>query len=73
MSPPLIVNFKPSGSKQEIQFFPFIPREHLKKFKLSENHRQANYAMFDYHSLDELPHFRLIKKGMKFSWKAIVR
>jgi DNA-directed RNA polymerase subunit RPC12/RpoP len=73
MSPPLIVNFKPSGGEQEIQFFPFIPREHLKKFKLSENHRQANYAMFDYFGLAELPHFLLMKNGKKFSWKAIVR
>jgi hypothetical protein len=73
MSPPLIVNFKPPGREQEIRFFPFVPREHLKPYKLSKNHPQANYAMFDYHDLDELPHFRLTKKGNKFSWKAIVR
>jgi DNA-directed RNA polymerase subunit RPC12/RpoP len=73
MSPSLIVNFKPPGLHQEILFFPFVPRSHLIKYHLSENHRQKNYAMFDYCGLDGLPHFRLIKKGKKFFWEAVVR
>lgn len=73
LSPPLIVNFKPAGREQEILFFPFVPRSHLKKYNLSENHRQANYAMFDYCGLVELPRFRLAKKGKNYSWEAIVR
>ena len=70
MSPPLIVNFRSPGREQEILFFPFIPREHLKKYKLSKNHPQANYPMFDYRNLDRLPCFRLTKKGKPRSWEA---
>jgi DNA-directed RNA polymerase subunit RPC12/RpoP len=70
MSPPLIVNFKPPGREQEIFFFPFVPRSHLTKYHLSENHRQKNYAMFDYRGLDELPHFRLAKQGKNNLWLA---
>ena len=70
MSPPLIVNYKPLGREQQILFFPFVPREHLKKYNLSENHRQANYAMFDYRNLDKLPSFLLTKKGKLRSWEA---
>src|ERR1035441_1841828 len=68
MSPPLIVNFNPPNRNQEILFFPFVPRSCLTKYRLSKNHRQANYAMFDYCGLDELPHFRLAKKGNKRFW-----
>ncbi len=68
MSPPLIVNFKPTGGDAEILFFPFVPRSCLIQYRLSKHHRQANYAMFDYRGLDSLPHFRLAKQGKNRVW-----
>jgi len=63
--PPLIVNFKWSekgDEKQEIRFYPFVPKVNLKKYKLSETARRANYWMFRYIGLNQLPHFILYKK-----------
>jgi hypothetical protein len=68
LSPPLIVNFKPSSGDPEILFFPFVPRSHMPSYRLSKHHRQPNYAMFDYRGLDVLPHFQLDKKGKKRVW-----
>jgi DNA-directed RNA polymerase subunit RPC12/RpoP len=65
MMPPLIANFKWTESgvdKQEIRFYPFIPKKNLKKRTLSETARRANYKMFNYIGLDELPFFTLYKK-----------
>ena len=63
--PPLITNFKwteKNVKKQEIRFYPFVPKLNLKKYKLSETARRANYWMFRYIGLDSLPYFPLFKK-----------
>lgn len=63
--PPLITNYKwieNGKERQEIRFYPFIPKVNLKKRKLSETARRANYWMFNYIGLDTLPHFELFKK-----------
>jgi DNA-directed RNA polymerase subunit RPC12/RpoP len=60
MTPPLILNFKwveKGKKKQEIRFYPFVPKKNLNKYKLSEKARRANYWMFTYKGLDRLPHF----------------
>jgi len=61
--PPLIVVFI-TDEEPEIRFYPFIPKENLKHYKLSSNHRQANYKMFNYINMDKLPYF--IYNGKKF-------
>ena len=58
---PLIANFRWDGG-QEIHFYPFIPKTHLKMRKLSPTARRANYKMFNYINLDKIPHFILYKK-----------
>ena len=63
--PPLIANFKwieREIAKQEIRFYPFIPKINLKKRRLSENAKRKNYWMFNYVGLDKLPYFELYKK-----------
>jgi hypothetical protein len=63
--PPLITNFKWSESsteKQEIRFYPFVPKNNLKKYQLSANARRANYWMFRYENLDSIPYFVIYKK-----------
>lgn len=58
--PPLITNFKWSdktGDHQEIRFYPFISKKNLKMHKLSPTARRANYKMFNYIGIDEIPHF----------------
>lgn len=65
MMPPLITNFMWTESnveRQEIRFYPFIPRKNLKKRILSESARRANYRMFNYIGLDTLPFFTLYKR-----------
>ena len=65
MVPPLIANFKwmEGGKKrQTILFYPFVPRAHLKKRQLSSKARRANYKMFNYFRLNELPCFTLYPK-----------
>ena len=54
--PPLFAVFV-GDRKSEIRFYPFVPKENLKKFQLSKNHRQPNYKMFSYIKMDELPCF----------------
>ncbi len=59
LMPPLIANFKwqENGERhQEIRFYPFIPRSHLKPRQLPSTARRANYKMFNYVNLDKLPH-----------------
>lgn len=63
--PPLVTNFKwkeKNIEKQEIRFYPFVPKINLKKYKLSEAARRANYWMFRYVGLESLPFFVLYKK-----------
>lgn len=65
MVPPLFANFKwktPKGWAQEILFFPFIPKQHLKKYQLSATAKRANYKMFRYQEMDTLPCFVVFKK-----------
>lgn len=63
--PPLITNFKwieKEVDRQEIRFYPFVPKKNLKKYQLSETARRANYWMFRYEGLDNLPYFTMFKK-----------
>lgn len=65
MVPPLITNFKWSdkqGTHQEMRFYPFVPKINLKMHQLSEKARRANYKMFNYIGIDEIPYFTLYKR-----------
>lgn len=65
MMPPLVANFKwleEGVQKQEIRFYPFVPKINLKKRQLSSAARRANYRMFNYIGLDKLPFFVLYKR-----------
>lgn len=65
ITPPLIANFKweeRGVPHQEIRFYPFVPKKNLKKYKLSESARRANYWMFRYDGLDQIPYFVLHQK-----------
>ncbi len=64
MVPPLITNFKwkdKEGDHQEIRFYPFVPKINLKMHQLSATARRANYKMFNYIGIDEIPYFTLHK------------
>ncbi len=63
--PPLIANFKwqeRGVEMQEIYFYPFLPKDNLKKYKLSETAKRANYWMFRYEGLLRLPRYIMYKK-----------
>jgi len=63
MIPPTFFNFKwLEGKRQEIRFYPFIPKINIKKYQLSKTARRANYKMFHYKGLNNLPYFVLYKK-----------
>lgn len=65
LTPPMIANFKwvENGvGKQEIRFYPFVPKSNLRKYRLSPVARRANYWMFHYIDLDKLPYFTLYRK-----------
>lgn len=65
ITPPIFANFKweeKGKEKQEIRFYPFVPKKNLRKYKLSEKARRANYWMFRYEGLDKLPHFMVFKR-----------
>ena len=65
MVPPLLTNFKWNDKEknhQEIRFYPFIPKINLKMHQLSPKARRANYKMFNYIGIDEIPYFVLFKK-----------
>lgn len=67
LMPPLIANFKwsdKSGKHQKIIFYPFVPKKNLKVRKLSETARRANYKMFNYTGLDNLPSFVLFEEDV---------
>lgn len=58
LSPPLFVNFKWNNNEgfcQKIIFYPFIAKYNIKKYRLSPTARRANYMMFRYEKLDEIP------------------
>jgi len=63
--PSIIVNFKwkdKEGVHHEIRFYPFVPKINLKMHQLSPTARRANYKMFNYIGIDEIPFFVLHKK-----------
>lgn len=63
--PMLFTNFKweqKGVERQEIRFYPFIPKKYLQKYTLSPTARRANYRMFHYTGLDQLPHFVVYSK-----------
>lgn len=65
MVPALIANFKwreKAEERQEIRFYPFIPKINLKMRTLSSTAKRANYRMFNYIGIDKLPYFILYKK-----------
>lgn len=65
ITPPIFVNFKWTENKkqkQEIRFYPFVPKINLKKYQLSSTARRANYKMFNYVGLDKLPYFVVYRK-----------
>ena len=60
MVPPLFANFRwqeDGNQKQEIRFYPFVPKTNLRKYQLSPTARRANYKMFHYAGMDRLPFF----------------
>src|SRR3989344_380544 len=65
ITPPMIANFiwtKNGRKRQEIRFYPFVPKKNLRKYQLSAKARRADYWMFNYVGLDDLPHFMLYQK-----------
>lgn len=65
MVPPLFANFnwvEKGVKRQEVRFYPFIPKSNLNKYKLSSKARRANYKMFHYDEMDKLPYFKLYEK-----------
>jgi hypothetical protein len=63
MPPPLIVNFKWTEDlieKQEILFFPFVPKSHLRPYQLSDTAVSKGSRRFNYADLRSLPHFRFL-------------
>lgn len=65
MTPAIFANFKweeKGLSKQEIRFYPFVPKSNLKKYQLSPTARRANYKMFNYIGMEDLPYFLVYKK-----------
>ena len=61
ITPPLLVNFK-WGDKQEIRFYPFIPKINLKKRFTTIKKTGRELWMFNYIGLDKLPYFEVYKK-----------
>lgn len=65
ITPPLIANFRWKDkieSHQEIRFYPFVPKKNLRMYQLSPEARRANYRMFSYVGIDQLPYFVVYKK-----------
>lgn len=65
ITPPLFLNFKweeKGEERQEIRFYPFVPKKNLSNYKLSPNARRANYEMFTYVGMDKLPYFLVYEK-----------
>lgn len=64
ITPSIFLNFKwrEGAKKQEIRFYPFVPKGNLRKYQLSPKARRANYKMFNYIGLDKLPYFVVYKR-----------
>lgn len=65
VAPALLANFvwqEKGRVHQEIRFYPFIPKLHLKMRQLSPSARRANYRMFNYIGIEKLPHFVVYKR-----------
>lgn len=65
ITPPLFLNFKwkeKGEEKQEIRFYPFVPKKNLNNYRLSKTARRANYEMFTYVGMDKLPFFSVYEK-----------
>ena len=65
ITPPIFANFKweeKEKNRQEIRFYPFVPKLNLRKYQLSAKARRANYKMFNYVGLDTLPYFVVYKR-----------
>lgn len=63
--PPLIANFKwieKDIPKQEVRFYPFVPKINLKKYLVKFKNGRKDLWMFNYIGLDRLPFFELYKK-----------
>lgn len=62
---PLIANFKWTDgqtNKQEIRFYPFIPKANLKPYTATFSTSRSDLRMFNYIGLDTLPHFVLFSQ-----------
>lgn len=65
ITPPLLLNFKwveDGKNRQEIRFYPFVPKTNLKKRFTTIKKSGRELWMFNYVGLDELPHLTLYKK-----------
>ena len=65
MVPPIFANFKwteMAVKKQEIRFYPFIPKNNLNKYQLSPTAKRANYKLFHYINMDSLPFIKVYEK-----------
>ena len=63
LTPPLIVNYRwndKTGGHHEIRFYPFIAKDNVQKYTLAPTARRANYRMFNYVKLNELPYLKLL-------------
>lgn len=63
--PPLIANFRwieKDVERQEIRFYPFIPKVNLKKNLVKFSSKRKDTWMFNYIGLDRLPFFTLFTK-----------
>lgn len=59
--PATFLNFK-WDEHQEIRFYPFIPRVNLHNYQLAPTAKRANYKMFLYKGMNDLPYFVVFKK-----------
>lgn len=65
LAPPLIVNFRWNDGdsfKQKIIFYPFVAKKNIRKYTLTMRAVRANYKMFRYDKLNELPSLVLYEK-----------
>lgn len=65
ITPPIFINFKWTEGgikKQEIRFYPFVPKRNLKKRHVKIKKSGREFWMFDYIKLDKLPFFVVYKK-----------
>lgn len=65
ITPPLIANFKWSEagvSRQEIRFYPFIPKKNLKKRFTTIKKSGRELWMFNYVGIDRLPYFSVYQR-----------